>query len=317
MLIRIPASIGLAQLELFAQQIAVTSDLDIEFEFETGPFDIHPVALCMAAALANRTVASGASSLVQVMPVSPEALNSMQFFENVCRPDLADPSTGEPAGSHIPISQILDNKALNAFCSDFVPLLHTTPDRAEAVRYVLFELIRNVIEHAGSDQGAYAAARITEDGVLQVGVADSGIGVKRSIQRAHAAETDEKAISLAFQPGVSGVARTFAGDDTNGGAGLFFMKAMATTSRQQMVMLTGTKMLRLEVQDAPVNVSANLSDDRVSWHDLLPPFNGTAVGIDLSMGEGDDFEKLFASILTVYQLSTKAKKRARNRARFT
>src|SRR5699024_1336659 len=63
----------------------------------------------------------------------------------------------DPSGRFIPLTRINNNDDLNRFVTDFVPLLHADPDVADTVKYVLFELIRNVLEHAGaSDRGALA-----------------------------------------------------------------------------------------------------------------------------------------------------------------
>jgi anti-sigma regulatory factor (Ser/Thr protein kinase) len=226
----------------------------------------------------------------------------------------------DPAGRFIPLTRISNNQDLNAFVTDFVPLLHATPSEADSVKYVLFELIRNVLEHAGAgDRGAIAAAQVTSSGRLLIGVADSGIGVCRSLSRSHPVTNHKSAIELAFQPGVTGTTARFGGNETNGGAGLFFMKAMSTLARHHMAMVTGDKLMKLLTQpksDSTPAIKSKLTDDRVRWRDLAFTYNGTAVGVDITVKETLAFGDLLKEIREVYHVNVKKSKRERSRAKF-
>lgn len=231
---------------------------------------------------------------------------------------LVEVTEHEPAGRFIPLTRVSDNSALNAFVTDLVPLLHASPDEAASVKYVLFELIRNVLEHSGSKQGAYAAAQTTKSGRLLIGVADSGIGVRRSISRSHVVTTDRQAIELAFRPGLTGTTSNFGGNETNGGAGLFFMKSMATLARHNMVMVSGNQLMKLRKQ--PIGkkavIKGDLADDIVTWRDLEVPFEGTAVGIDITVDETIAFTELLREIREVYHMNVRKSKKEKRKARF-
>lgn len=149
------------------------------------------------------------------------------------------------------------------------------------MKYVLYELVRNVLEHSGSADGAIVAAQVTKAGRLLVVVADSGIGVRASLARSHYVRDDPSAIELAFRPGVTGTTSRYGGNETNGGAGLFFMKAMATVARHHMVMISGNSFMKLLTQPRtpPPIVHGSLTEDNVCWRELSFSFPGTAVGI--------------------------------------
>jgi anti-sigma regulatory factor (Ser/Thr protein kinase) len=226
----------------------------------------------------------------------------------------------EPAGRFIPIRNIVNNKELNDFIKDFVPLLHMEPRDADAVKYVLFELVRNVLEHSGSPGGAFVAAQVTQrNRRLLVGVADAGVGIQRTISRSHRVRSDKEAISLALRPGVTGVSPHFGGNETNGGAGLFFLKSMATLAKYHMVVVSGVTMMKLLTQyhrEVPL-INADVADDRVNWFTLpAARFPGTAVGIDLQIDSPVGFDELLKRIREVYHIDVKKQKKAKYKPRF-
>ena len=317
-MIKLPAIASLAEMNLFTDAITDDEQLGLSVELSTEHCELHPMVLCMVAALTDRPNSLG----TQISVVNPEVespnLKRMGLLEYLKVPGLTAERTVESAGRFIPVRQIPGNRELNRFITDFVPVLHATPDQANSVKYVLSELIRNVLEHSGSSAGAYAAVELTDDNRILIGVADSGIGVRKTIRRAHAANGAPEAIALAFSPGVSGVTSNYGGNETNGGAGLFFMKAMATLSNQHMVMISESTMMRVEPQyskDPTINPS--LTEDDVTWSEIGVPFLGTAVGVDLALENSVAFAKLLVEIGQIYHLSVRGRKRAARTAIFT
>ncbi len=321
MLIDLPNRAYLADLERFVDLIQDDGEDGLTFRMRDGLFSLHPVVLCMVAALTDRPYDSG--DAVRVTNLRPNAstryLERMQLFSHMHLPGVVDVVAHEPAGRFIPVTRIASNKELNAFVTDLVPLLHASPGEADSVKYVLYELVRNVLEHSGSAHGAYAAAQVTKSGRLLVGVADSGIGVLSSIRRSHAAADDKEGISQAFRPGITGTTSNYGGNETNGGAGLFFMKSMATLARHHMVMVSGNSMMKLLTQRSgkKPEVHATLAEDRVKWHELRTSFPGTAVGIDITVDDTLAFAQLLAEIRDVYHVNVRKSNKAKRKARFT
>ena len=322
MRVGLPDRAYLADLERFLSMITDDSQANLVFAPKQGLFSLHPLVLCMISALADNCHANGGVVSVEGLVAN----NSTRYLQRMGLFKLMNVDTDlpvvehDPSGRFIPLTRINNNADLTKFVTDFVPLLHATPGEADSVKYVLFELIRNVLEHAGAgERGAIAAAQVTKSGRLLIGVADSGIGVKKSLSRSHSVSDHKEAIELAFQPGVTGTTANFGGNETNGGAGLFFMKAMSTLARHHMVMVTGDRLMKLLTQPpskgAPT-INSKLADDRVRWRELPFVFSGTAVGVDITVKETIAFSELLKEIRQVYHVNVRKSKRERAKARF-
>lgn len=318
----LPNRAYLADIERFLRLVEDDGKCDLTFELRDGLFSVHPIVLCMLAALAEDARSRGGKCLIarEVLNNSTRYLERMKLFEQMHVKTSISVKEHEAAGRFIPVTRIGNNRELNDFIVDFVPLLHASPQESESVKYVLFELVRNVLEHAASG-GAYVAAQVIKSGRLLVAVADGGIGVRASISRSHRADTDRQAIALAFSPGVTGATPRYGGNESNGGAGLFFMKAMASLARHHMVMVTGDTAMKLLTQrsDSSVLIQPDLEQDRVRWIPLGYSFPGTAVGIDLTVAEAVEFSSLLKQVGQVYNIrinERKAESKRRFKARF-
>lgn len=117
-------------------------------------------------------------------------------------------------------------------------LLPPTPDNQDArdvFRYVLVELLRNVVQHSQDPAGGIVAAQVNDAGpyqgspALQVVVVDNGIGVFAALRRMRPTiATPGEALARALEPHVSGAfAEGESGTSENAGLGLFFVAEMA------------------------------------------------------------------------------------------
>lgn len=322
MRIGLPGRAYLSDLERFLAVVREDGSSNLTFAPKQGLFSLHPLVLCMIAALADDCRAHGGTVSIDGV----EANSSTRYLQRMGLFDLMGIKVDlpvvahDPSGRFIPLTRITNNTELTSFVTDFVPLLHAAPGEADSVKYVLFELVRNVLEHAGAgSRGAIAAAQVTKKGRLLIGVADSGIGVMASLRRSHVVTSNQAAIELAFQPGITGTTSHFGGNETNGGAGLFFMKAMSTLARHHMVMVTGDSLMKLLTQPSGrtgPTIHSKLSEDRVRWRSLPFSYPGTAVGVDITVEETMAFSQLLKEIGGVYHVSVKKSKRERTRARF-
>ncbi|WP_336722681.1 hypothetical protein [Cellulosimicrobium cellulans] len=308
----------MADIERFLRMIEDDGEDDLSFVLRDGLFSVHPAVIAAIAALGADARSRGRVVRVENMQqnASSRYLERIGLFSAL---DVETPITvreHEAAGRFIPLRQVRTNDELNEFVLEIGPLLHAGPDATKAVKYALFELIRNVLEHSHSPSGAYVCAQVARDGRLMMGVADAGRGVLESMSLMHPVTTHGAAISLAFRPGVSGTSRTFGGNETNGGAGLFFTKAMAVLSERNMVMISGDSLMKLLKQRGRA-VHPTLEEDRITWRNLSVPVPGTIVGIDLEVDEETGFERLFSDIRDAYGLSVRAQKKARYKARFS
>lgn len=166
------------------------------------------------------------------------------------------------------------------------------------VHFVLVELMRNAVQHSGDPKGGVIAAQRIDarsagysSDVVQVAVADTGIGVLASLSAMHTElDTQVAALTKALEPHVSG---TFEpgrrGGAENAGMGLFMIAEMAkavggrllVASRGGAILLTGhlddlgNASHRLEVVAPPgvgfagTLVAFELPIDGVARHDGL------------------------------------------------
>ena len=287
---------------------------------------VHPVVLTLASALALK-VGSENVTIDEVKARSGHYLEAVGFFGLIGKPSpYAAIEKHEASGRFVPLTQVKTQKDQSKFVSDIVPLLHLQdkPEQADTVRYTIGELLRNVLEHAQSPDGAIVAAQYSQkSNTIRIGICDTGIGVRQSIAsvwpaRAH---TDLDAIKWALVPGVSGTTLSVSGNDINGGAGLFITKSISMLTRNYFVIYSGTGVYRL-LQRRPdvkkVRLNADPSADRHTETNSAPLLEGTLVGIDISLDKIDEFATLLASIRDVYWSAVKERKKARfRRPRFS
>jgi anti-sigma regulatory factor (Ser/Thr protein kinase) len=318
MRVGLPNRAYLADLERFTHEWTSANPEEFVLDLSRGAFSLHPMVLCMLASMA--TSARDAGHVVRIENEQNTApiryLERMKLFEAMGVATGISVAEHEPAGRFIPVTAVTNSAKLGEFLTDFVPLLHADPEEAVTVRYVLSELVRNTLEHSGPPHIAYVAAQVTKSGRLLLGVSDCGVGIWKTITRYHTASDDRAAIVKAFEPGISGATPRFGGNENNGGAGLFFMKAMAVVARTHMVAVSGRSMMKLRFQPPDRPLNASLESDRVYWRDLDTPFDGTAVGIDIQINESIKFKDLLSEIRSVYNLRVKTESQRKRKARF-
>lgn len=289
-----------------------------EFSVDERYVYVHPIALSMAAAAAQYVRDRGGEVRAEISPSDSTAryLSRMKLTD-VMGVDLGVTQTEHaPEGRFIPITQIVNQRELNEFIIDMVPLLHAAPEEAGPIRYVITEMVRNVLEHAASSVGAMVCAQYyAQSNRLSLGIADMGMGIRASIGRFHRAPTDLDAIHLALTPGVTGATGRIGGNEQNAGAGLFFTKSIARTSHNFFVVYSGTAMFKLLPGPAtkqPV-LMADPSADRATRESDLPSWPGTCIGIDINVTPDADFAALLADVRTAYGLDVRERVRARYR----
>lgn len=133
------------------------------------------------------------------------------------------------------LTRISTSSEIPGFAISVMDILQIEDEElAGAVKYSLIELLRNVVQHSASAGGGVAMAQYyPRTGLVEVCVADMGLGIKTTINEAYPEiDTHLRAVKLATLPHVS---RTFKpggytsmGD--NAGLGLFFIKQITSLS---------------------------------------------------------------------------------------
>jgi len=282
MKVHIPNSAFLGNIESFTNQFDSTDDTSLTVTSNQNWISVHPLVISMTVALAEEIRAKGGNI-------------SCQDFTAKSR-------------SYLLRMGLIDALNPNQFIADMVPLLHTTPEQAYPIKYVMSELVRNVLEHSQSDIGAIVSAQyFKKTNRISIGVADRGMGIKNAINKSYAISTDKEGLDLALRPGITGTTTKIGGTEFNAGAGLFFTKSIAKVSRDFFLIYSGDSFFKLHKTSEKNQVAlyANPNYDKSNFKSGLPYWKGTAVGIDISMDVNQDFEDLLEMIRNAYHLDIK------------
>jgi anti-sigma regulatory factor (Ser/Thr protein kinase) len=220
----------------------------------------------------------------------------------------------EPAGRFIPLTQIKNSKELTDFITEMIPLLHVNPKHAESISHIITELVRNVLEHSGSPNGAILCAQYyKKSNSIRIGIVDTGVGIKKTINFSHRADDDLKAIQLALMPGITGTTNKEGGTEANAGAGLFLIKSIASVNRDHFMIYSGHGMYKLLTRkpSKKIKLSADPFDDKHSKEEQLPYWNGTVVGIDISLDQTQELSKLLDLVWDIYKNAIKERKKTK------
>ena len=276
--------------------------------------NVHPAVLALIVAMAMR---AGRRNVVfeNLTATSGSYLDRMGLFEFTDQTSPYSINKKEESGRFIPITIIKNSTEQSKFITNMIPLLHLPTDKTDAIKYTIGELLRNVLEHAGSKEGAIVAAQYyKKSNTIRIGICDGGIGIKKSLQHfwASRSETDIDAIKWAMVPGISGTTRKEGGTEDNAGAGLFFIKSIAQVARNYFMMYSGSGIYKLLLHDKRIEkprLHSDPDDDRHSERNDAPYFQGTLVAIDLSLENKSEFTHLLSSIREVYGKAVRDRKR--------
>ena len=314
MRIHLPNSAFLGNLDPFLRSFDNSNPEELEITANKKWISIHPVVLSMIAALGLRMKRSNIRC-EKIEATSKHYLERMGMFNFLGIKSGIKINDHEPAGRFIPLTQIKNSDGLTNFITEMIPLLHLESRQAEPIRYIVSELVRNVLEHSQSKHGAILSAQYyKKSNTIRIGIADSGIGIKRSINMSHNAETHLEAIKLALTPGITGATRKEGGTEYNAGAGLFFIKSIAKVNRDFFMIYSGNAMYKLLKRSSNLlSLYADPFEDRHSKDEEFPSWNGTIVGIDISLNATEEFSMLLDQIRYTYIKTVKERKKARYR----
>jgi anti-sigma regulatory factor (Ser/Thr protein kinase) len=219
----------------------------------------------------------------------------------------------DAAGRFIPLTTITTSTELSNFLNDVIPILHLPPEQARSIRYILSELVRNVLEHSFSTDGAIVAVQYyKKTNTIRIGIVDSGIGILSSMSDAYHPTNDLQAIKYALMPGVTGTTRREGGTDYNAGAGLFFIKSIASINEDLLLIYSGSAMYKL-LKNSRKRLYADPDRDNHSEKTELPYWQGTVVGIDINLNSNEAFTTLLKLIQDTYSEAVKERRKERYR----
>jgi len=313
MKIHLPNSAFLGNLDPFLKGFDPSSPDFLEITANAKWISVHPVVLSMLAAL-GLTVKPENIHCEKFEARSKHYLVRMGLLRMLKISSDIRVVEHEAAGRFIPLTKIQTSAELSKFITNMIPLLHLEPEPAKTIAYIISELVRNVIEHAAAENGGLVCAQYyKKSNSIRIGIADAGMGIKASINRSYAAKSDLEAIQLALKPGITGATRREGGTEQNAGAGLFFVKSMARVNRDFFVIYSGESLYKL-LKSPSKNFRRLQADpfrDRHSKVEHLPRWQGTVVGVDMTLDQTKEFSLLLDAIRITYTNSVRERKKAR------
>lgn len=318
MKLHIPNSAFLGNIDPFLATFDPTDPTRLEVTANEKWIFVHPIVLAMIASLAIKLPPENITCQ-KITAKSGHYLQRMGLFKYLGIKSENEISEHDSSGRFIPLTQVKNSDELTNFITEMVPLLHLEPKQAQSIRYIVSELTRNVLEHSESKNGAMLCAQFYKtSNVIRIGIVDTGIGIKRSVSHSHIVEDDLEAIKLALIPGITGTTKKEGGSELNAGAGLFFIKSIAYTNRDFFVIYSGRGMYKLLKRSGKkLSLHANPNMDRHSQESELPYWQGTAVGIDISLDSTSEFNSLLDLIRETYSKAVRERRKEKYRkARF-
>lgn len=314
MKIHLPNSAFIGNINPFLRGIDFDNSKKLEITANEKWISVHPVVLSMVAAI-GLPVDPNNINCKKLTATSAHYLERMGLFKFLGIDSGMKIEERESAGRFIPITQINNSSELSEFIKEMIPLLHLNPLQADSIKYVVSELGRNVLEHSQSKIGAIISAQYyKKSNRIRIGIVDTGVGIKKTINKSHIANSDLEAIRLALIPGITGTTKREGGTEFNAGAGLFFIKSIAKVNHDFFMIYSGNTMYKLLIKHDG-KLLADPFDDRHSVKEDYPYFKGTAVGVDISLDNNKEFSELLSLIRTIYSNTVRDRKKSRYKKR--
>ncbi len=311
MKIHLPNSAFLGNLDSFLRKFDPSNPKELRITANPNWVSVHPVVLTMIAAL-GQIVPPGNIAFEIMEAKSKHYFQRMGLFTMLGLDSGMSITEHDSTGRFIPLTQIKNSTEQTNFIKEMVPLLHLSPEHTEPIRYILGELIRNVLEHADSPHGAIVAAQYYQKtNTIRIGICDVGVGITKTIRQSHHALDDLQALRLALTPGITGTTKREGGTQQNAGAGLFFVKSIAAVNGDFFDIYSGDAFYKLLRQDSSKKnaLNADPMDDRHSAMNEYPYWQGVAIGIDMKLDAHEKFTALLGHIRNVYAKAVRDRKK--------
>lgn len=311
----IPNSIGLQNFEsIFKNNTFNFEDKNVNINFHPNYVAMHPMGIVFYAALGDYFRSNQITTHGEINPHirSIPYLQRMGFFTAIGYDNPINTAEHEETGRFIPLTKILSTTELDAFIKNIDPLLHTLRETSRVIKHVFSELLLNVIEHSSSQFGGNVCASYNRKRrKISIGISDSGIGIYNSLRRYHHVKNSLEALYAALTPGISGTTPRIGGTEENAGAGLFFTKCIAQSTKNYFIIYSGDAYFKLRAtpRGSTIHFNPNPIDDYKTVKENLPYFPGTLIGIDIYIEDTEAFNNLMAQIGTAYRLGIKKQKK--------
>lgn len=304
---KVPTNANLHAIHSFVEQNdRVFADKTKSATLQLHPKWVHvePIALSMIAAWGAWCARRGYQLKATHLGKHADYAARMKLFQHLGIPYNPQVHEREEAGRFLPITQVRNRVEVTNVIANISALLHLEhdPESLAAVQYCISELLRNVLEHSNSPDGAFISAhRFAERGIhrVTIAVADCGQGITSHLTPTHPdiAGDDTVAIGLAMQPGVTGAVRGPYGTSENAGAGLFITRCIAKGTGGYFFLMSGKagyRLRRAKSQDDMTVLFADPYDDERHNRWVFPSsWLGTVVALEIRTETIADYDGFF------------------------
>lgn len=307
----IPNSFALRNFDaLFKENDFSFDNGKVEINFHPNYVALHPVGLAFYAAISyilkmkNCEFKGAINKSMRSIPY----LQRMGLFKTFGFISPKKTEEHEETGRFISLTKIRNSEELDTFIKNIDPILHTNRENSFAIKHVFSEILRNVIEHSNSEYGGNVCATYNKKRKkISIGISDAGIGLYNSLKANHKVVDDKDAIIKALAPGISGTTPRLGGNAENAGAGLFFTKCIAASTRNHFLIYSGSSYFKLKItpKNKVIAFNPNPNDDYCNYRTSLPYFKGTLVGIDINIEDNKAFNNLIDNIGEAYAQGVK------------
>ncbi|MDO4780942.1 MAG: ATP-binding protein [Candidatus Saccharibacteria bacterium] len=307
---------NLRNMQTFLKSIDWSNSNKLEITTHDKWITVHPANLVLTAALAMR-VGKDNAEIIGDVPDSGRYLDRMGLYKLTKTLSPFTYQEKESAGRFVPITVVKTAEAQSHFISEMIPLLHLSERDAKVIKYIIGELVRNVLEHAGTSDGAIVAAQYyKKTNKVSIAICDTGMGVWKSMNESWHPKTDLEAIRLSLTPGITGTTSKEGGTSENAGAGLFFIKSIAKLTRSYFTIYSGTAeytLLKNRTDQKTITLHADPFSDNSRYTNDLGDFRGTLVAVDITLDDTPEFKAIMAHIGDVYGDAIRERKRIKYR----
>jgi len=273
-------------------------------EFHPRWAHVEPYALAMIAAWGGWCRRNGLPVEVENMGNHVNYAARMHLFEHLgigYDPGIRE---REEAGRFLPVTNVVNRSEIGAVIGNISALLHLDddPESLAAVQYCVSELLRNVLEHSDSPEGAFVCAHRyvgKEPRRVTIAVADCGRGIASHLGRVHADAlvNDRAALGLAMRPGITGAVPGMYGTPDNAGAGLFITRSIAKGTGGYFLLHSGKAAYRLRRTSSHDEQLAlfldAFDDDRHDSWEFDHAWEGTVVSVEIRTEHIADYDGFF------------------------
>lgn len=235
--------------QLHAAAVEESYLLDFRSVGHVEPFGMLFLAALIRQFIRSRRQLQGKECEIRVSNYADKTYASwMGLFKSFGLDHGNDPGEASGSGTYIPLTRLTVNRIIAEARGEYVhhgeiieaearriACILTRNDNGnitETLTYAVREIMRNVVEHGETSHIWYAAQYWPTRSRVEVSILDEGVGLLSSLRRNPRLNVDsnQKAIFMALQPGVSGVAkekrRRSDGDWVNSGYGLFMTSSL-------------------------------------------------------------------------------------------